>query len=82
MAVVVLLSGCGDASAPVNHRPPPCIAQDYRQLIGQVAPAMTVPEPYRVRAYLRGTALTEDYDPFRLNFEFDGDHRLLVVTCG
>lgn len=59
-----------------------CIADQYQQYVGQRSPAISLPTGTNYRHYRTGDPVTQDFDPTRLNFEYDRGGRLVSVTCG
>lgn len=59
-----------------------CAAASYQALVGQKSPAISVPAGTEFRHYRTGDAVTMDYNPSRLNFEYNRSGALVKVTCG
>lgn len=82
----VALSACAVPPATTTVIVPPaasqCLAGDYQQYVGQQSPAITLPTGAEYRHYRTGDAVTQDFNPTRLNFEYSRSGRLVSVTCG
>jgi Peptidase inhibitor I78 family len=84
---LLALSACVPATAADDRTGGPpddtCGASSFSYLVGQdIAPvlAMTLTQPIRI---LRpGDAMTMDFSAERLNFNLDGNDRVVSVTCG
>lgn len=59
-----------------------CTAGDYQQYVGQTSPQITLPAGTVFRSYRTGEAVTQDFAPARLNFEYDRAGVLVKVSCG
>ena len=59
-----------------------CIADRFKQFVGQKSPAISVPAGTEVRHYRTGDPVTMDLNPSRLNFEYDRTGNLVKVFCG
>ena len=72
-------AGAPEAAAPAR----PCVAADYRALVGKAVDEMdlaVLPAPRRI--YSSGSPVTMDHRPERLNIVVDADGRILRLHCG
>ncbi len=82
----LLLAACGGAVAPrmdgASHaQADTCGAAAQQGLIGlDAAAALAVPEPKRI--YRPDEAITQDFNPLRINVQLDETDTIIAVTCG
>lgn len=85
IAALALAVLAGPALADQAAAPPEdtCAAAAVLPLVGQPRAALdglALPEAHRV--YLEGSPVTTDYNPARLNVEYDQAGRITRVHCG
>lgn len=83
---LLLVAGCGwfpikQVEAPAMRPEEPCGANAFRQVVGKQIGNVTVPADRDVRIIGPDTAVTMDYRPDRLNFDVDGQGKVLRVHC-
>lgn len=85
-AAPMLLAACTIEAGPeevvTTPAPASCNAAAYEQFVGQHSPQITVPAGTEIRHYRSGDPVTMDFNPDRLNFEYDRSGRLVRVKCG
>lgn len=79
------LAGC--SAIPVGSAEPvdptdPCGAQSYTSFLGSNIAAITLPADLNDRVVGPDAAVTQDYDPSRLNIETTADGLIIGLSCG
>lgn len=88
LAAPLLLAACETDGTPVvvETEVTPvmdaCGASNFKGLIGQVSPQITLPAGTVHRSYRTGDPITMDLNPMRVNFEYDRTGKLIAVNCG
>ncbi len=86
LSATLLLAACESDGVPVVVDPgvsaDACHASDYKHLIGQTSPQITVSAGQAHRSYRTGDPVTLDLQATRLNFVYDRSGKLIDVTCG
>ena len=95
MRLPVIIAALGGAAALAACAPPPqtttiivpdaastCVATDYEQYVGQRSPAISLPAGTVYRHYRTGDPVTMDFNPNRINFEYNRSGTLVKVSCG
>jgi hypothetical protein len=81
----ITLAGCSaipSGSAEPVDPTDPCGAQGYTSLLGSNFAAVTLPADLNDRVVGAGIAVTQDYDPSRLNIETTADGMIIGLSCG
>ena len=87
LAAPLLLAACETDRTPaaepeVTPVADACGASNFKGLIGQTSPQISVPAGTEHRSYRTGDPVTMDLNPMRVNFEYDRTGKLVAVTCG
>ncbi|SEH99293.1 I78 family peptidase inhibitor [Paracoccus alkenifer] len=95
MRLPVIIAAIGGTAALAACAPPPstttiivpegpetCIATDYAQYVGERSPAISLPAGTVYRHYRTGDPVTADFNPNRVNFEYNRSGTLVKVSCG
>lgn len=90
---VALLAGCGGGPADMTDpqgvtsggpvAPEVCHADQFQNLIGHnesITQVVSLPSPARI--YQVGAPITQDYNPQRINIQFDKARIITRVYCG
>lgn len=76
----LMLTACAPQVMPLPDDA--CGAGGYQNLVGRHSSAFTLPGGPEFRHYKTGDPVTLDYNPSRVNFEYDDKGYLIGVNCG
>lgn len=85
--VSCVLAGCANITSIAGSdtavdETDPCGAQGYTSLLGTSLAAVTLPANLNDRVVRPDEAVTQDYDPTRLNLELNSDDMIVGLSCG